>query len=99
MTQKEVEKALIDKDLKVEYNEDLFDISIESFTKNYEFIQSLTSDDMVKHKNGNIVYKVLYKQDNKVRLLKVSTVEAMDKFSHLRGAMTKILLENGFKPD
>ncbi|TNH33897.1 hypothetical protein [Campylobacter helveticus] len=99
MTQKEVEQALLKVDLKENYNADLFDISTDKFTKDYEFIEDFTNMDLVKCKESGEVFQVLFKQDDKVRLLRVSGAEAMDKFKHLKGAMTKIILESGFKPD
>ncbi|MCR2060670.1 hypothetical protein [Campylobacter helveticus] len=99
MTQKEVEQALLKVDLKENYNADLFDISIDKFTKDYEFIEDFTNMDLVKCKESGDVFQVLFKQDDKVRLLRVSGAEAMDKFKHLKGAMTEIILESGFKPD
>ncbi|EAI3183385.1 TPA: hypothetical protein R8U92_001696 [Campylobacter jejuni] len=48
------------------YKQDLFDVLNEDFTKEYEFIDSPTLDDMVKHKQSDEVFKVFYKKDDKV---------------------------------
>ena len=77
MTQNEVEQALLKVDLKENYNADLFDISVNKFTKDYEFIEDFTNMDLVKCKESDEVFQVLFKQDDKVRLLKVSNMEAM----------------------
>ncbi|EAI7244208.1 hypothetical protein DSC88_03920 [Campylobacter upsaliensis] len=99
MTQNEVEQALLKVDLKENYNADLFDISVNKFTKDYEFIEDFANMDLVKCKESGEVFQVFFKQDDKVRLLRVSNMEAMDKFKNLKGAMTKIILVSGFKPD
>ncbi|MCC3076589.1 type II toxin-antitoxin system death-on-curing family toxin [Campylobacter jejuni] len=71
----------------------------EDFTKEYEFIDSPTLDDIVKHKQSDEVFKVFYKKDDKIRLLRVSNMQALNRFDKLKGAMTKIILDSGFKPD
>ncbi|EKG1205660.1 hypothetical protein O1N49_000449 [Campylobacter jejuni] len=81
------------------YKQDLFDVLNEDFTKEYEFIDSPTLDDIVKYKQSNEVFKVFYKKDDKIRLLRVSNMQALNRFDHLKGAMTKIILDSGFKPD
>ncbi|EHU8852131.1 hypothetical protein KZS10_001964, partial [Campylobacter coli] len=81
------------------YKQDLFDVLNEDFTKEYEFIDSPTLDDIVKHKQSDEVFKVFYKKDDKIRLLRVSNMQALNRFDHLKGAMTKIILDSGFKPD
>ncbi|EHK0328277.1 hypothetical protein MJG94_001909, partial [Campylobacter coli] len=55
--------------------------------------------DIVKHKQSDEVFKVFYKKDDKIRLLRVSNMQALNRFDHLKGAMTKIILDSGFKPD
>ncbi|EKJ6089186.1 hypothetical protein PJQ67_001687 [Campylobacter coli] len=54
---------------------------------------------MVKHKQSDEVFKVFYKKDGKIRLLRVSNMQALNHFDHLKGVMTKIILDSGFKPD
>ncbi|ECL9464578.1 hypothetical protein EER32_09580, partial [Campylobacter coli] len=81
------------------YKQDLFDVLNEDFTKEYEFIDSPTLDDIVKHKQSDEVFKVFYKKDDKIRLLRVSNMQALNRFDKLKGAMTKIILDSGFKPD
>lgn len=82
------------------YRKDLFDISNEDFVEKYEFIDSPTSeDDMVKCKQSDEVFQVFYKKDGKIRLLRVSNMQALNHFDHLKGVMTKIILDSGFKPD
>ncbi|WP_072224579.1 hypothetical protein [Campylobacter coli] len=80
-------------------SQDLFDVLNEDFTKEYEFIDSPALDDMVKHKQSDEVFKVFYKKDDKIRLLRVSNMQALNRFDKLKGAMTKIILDSGFKPD
>ncbi|OEW30136.1 hypothetical protein AJ878_07225 [Campylobacter jejuni] len=77
------------------YKQDLFDVENEDFTKEYEFIDSPTLDDMVKHKQSDEVFKVFYKKDDN----RVSNMQALNRFDKLKGAMTKIILDSGFKPD
>ena len=82
------------------YRKDLFDVSNEDFVEKYEFIDSPTSeDDMVKCKQSDEVFQVFYKKDGKIRLLRVSNMQALNYFDHLKGVMTKIILDSGFKPD
>ncbi|EAK2496516.1 hypothetical protein BWQ68_08785 [Campylobacter coli] len=81
------------------YKQDLFDISNEDFVREYEFVDSSDLDDMVKHKQSDEVFKVFYKKDGKIRLLRVSNMQALNHFDHLKGVMTKIILDSGFKPD
>lgn len=82
------------------YRKDLFDVSNEDFVEKYEFIDSPTSeDDMVKCKQSDEVFQVFYKKDGKIRLLRVSNMQALNHFDHLKGVMTKIILDSGFKPD
>ncbi|EIB37288.1 hypothetical protein cje133_05600, partial [Campylobacter jejuni subsp. jejuni LMG 23357] len=52
-------------------------------------------DDMVKHKQSDEVFKVFYKKDDN----RVSNMQALNRFDKLKGAMTKIILDSGFKPD
>ncbi|EAI9756475.1 hypothetical protein KGS15_001816, partial [Campylobacter jejuni] len=68
------------------YKQDLFDVLNEDFTKEYEFIDSPTLDDMVKHKQSDEVFKVFYKKDDKIRLLRVSNMQALNRFDKLKGA-------------
>ncbi|EAJ1913076.1 hypothetical protein CE024_09440 [Campylobacter jejuni] len=77
------------------YKQDLFDVLNEDFTKEYEFIDSPTLDDMVKHKQSDEVFKVFYKKDDN----RVSNMQALNRFDKLKGATTKIILDSGFKPD
>ncbi|EJW1429908.1 hypothetical protein N8V59_001721 [Campylobacter jejuni] len=77
------------------YKQDLFDVLNEDFTKEYEFIDSPTLDDMVKHKQSDEVFKVFYKKDDN----RVSNMQDLNRFDKLKGAMTKIILDSGFKPD
>ncbi|ENT9814118.1 hypothetical protein ACFBC7_001216 [Campylobacter jejuni] len=81
------------------YKQDLFDVLNEDFTKEYEFIDSPTLDDIVKHKQSDEVFKVFYNKDDKIRLLRVSNMQALNRFDKLKGVMTKIILDSGFKPD
>ncbi|MBC2830508.1 hypothetical protein H4996_08440 [Campylobacter jejuni] len=53
---------------------------------------------MIKHKQSDEVFKVFYKKDDKIRLL-ISNMQALNRFDKLKGAMTKIILDSGFKPD
>ncbi|WP_186820669.1 hypothetical protein [Campylobacter jejuni] len=76
-------------------SQDLFDVLNEDFTKEYEFIDSPTLDDMVKHKQSDEVFKVFYKKDDN----RVSNMQALNRFDKLKGATTKIILDSGFKPD
>ncbi|EOI8710139.1 hypothetical protein ACMXFX_001769 [Campylobacter jejuni] len=76
-------------------SQDLFDVENEVFTKEYEFIDSPTLDDMVKHKQSDEVFKVFYKKDDN----RVSNMQALNRFDKLKGATTKIILDSGFKPD
>ncbi|EEL0820900.1 hypothetical protein LH216_001865, partial [Campylobacter jejuni] len=48
---------------------------------------SPTLDDMVKHKQSDEVFKVFYKKDDKIRLLRVSNMQALNRFDKLKGAM------------
>ncbi|EAB5238021.1 hypothetical protein FO058_08780 [Campylobacter jejuni] len=80
-------------------SQDLFDVLNEDFTKDCEFIEKCGLDDMVKHKQSDEVFKVFYKKDDKIRLLRVSNMQALNRFDKLKGAMTKIILDSGFKPD
>lgn len=77
------------------YKQDLFDVLNEDFTKEYEFIDSPTLDDMVKHKQSDEVFRVFYKKDDN----RVSNMQALNRFDKLKGATTKIILDSGFKPD
>lgn len=77
------------------YKQDLFDVLNEDFTKEYEFIDSPTLDDTVKHKQSDEVFKVFYKKDDN----RVSNMQALNRFDKLKGATTKIILDSGFKPD
>ncbi|ELN8458283.1 hypothetical protein RZT53_001789, partial [Campylobacter jejuni] len=45
--------------------------------------------DMVKHKQSDEVFKVFYKKDDKIRLLRVSNMQALNRFDHLKGVMQK----------
>ncbi|EAL2460483.1 hypothetical protein YZ31_07620 [Campylobacter lari] len=78
------------------YSQDLFDVKNEDFAKEYEFMGECNIDDLVKHKESGAVFKVFYKQDDKVRLLRVSNAQAMSNFESYRGIMAKII---GFKPE
>ncbi|EOH4319286.1 hypothetical protein ACMTZI_001510 [Campylobacter jejuni] len=40
---------------------------------------------MVKHKQSDEVFKVFYKKDDKIRLLRVSNMQALNRFDHLKG--------------
>ncbi|EPF0527393.1 hypothetical protein ACSM59_000038 [Campylobacter jejuni] len=42
---------------------------------------------------------MFYKKDDKIRLLRVSNMQALNRFDKLKGAITKIILDSGFKPD
>lgn len=79
------------------YSNELFEVEVEDFNKNYEFYEKIGIDELVKHKESKLIYKVLA-YGHKVQLLQVSNEKAMDKFSNLKGALTKIILESGFKP-
>lgn len=79
--------------------QDLFDVSNETFIKEYEFIDSSDLDDMVKHRQSNEIFNVFYKKDGKIRLLRISNTQALNHFDHIKGAMTKIILDSGFKPN
>ena len=80
------------------YSNELFEVEVEDFNKNYEFYEKIGIDELVKHKESKLIYNVLA-YGHKVQLLQVSNEKAMDKFSNLKGALTKIILESGFKPD
>ncbi|EOH5454183.1 hypothetical protein ACL9WK_001785, partial [Campylobacter jejuni] len=77
------------------YKQDLFDVENEVFAKDCEFIEKCGLDDMVKHKQSDEVFKVFYKKDDN----RVSNMQALNRFDKLKGAMTKIILDSGFKPD
>ncbi|EMD0545778.1 hypothetical protein VPY20_001706, partial [Campylobacter jejuni] len=46
-------------------------------------------------KQSDEVFKVFYKKDDN----RVSNMQALNRFDKLKGAMTKIILDSGFKPD
>ncbi|HFP7532477.1 TPA: hypothetical protein ACHDTW_001656, partial [Campylobacter jejuni] len=53
------------------------------FAKDCEFIEKCGLDDMVKHKQSDEVFKVFYKKDDKIRLLRVSNMQALNRFDKL----------------
>lgn len=82
----------------ISQSDEVFEISNESFAKDYEFVEKCGLDDIVSKKGTNETFKAFYKGD-RVFLMQVSSKQNLAKFESLRGAMTKIILESGFKPD
>ena len=40
------------------YSNELFEVEVEDFNKNYEFYEKIGIDELVKHKESKLIYKV-----------------------------------------